>query len=77
MFNQTIFCGRLKTLRIQQNLTQSQFGAILGISKPAISDIERGRRTTTIEKLVEIADYFDVSLDYLVGRSDNPQSHKL
>ena len=65
MFNQTIFCGRLKTLRIQQNLTQSQFGAILGISKPAISDIERGRRTTTIEKLVEIADYFDVSVDYL------------
>ena len=77
MFNQTIFCGRLKTLRIQQNLTQSQFGAILGISKPAISDIERGRRTTTIEKLVEIADYFDVSIDYLVGRTDNPQSHKL
>lgn len=77
MFNQTIFCGRLKTLRIQQNLTQSQFGAILGISKPAISDIERGRRTTTIEKLVEIADYFDVSVDYLVGRSDNPHSHKL
>ena len=77
MFNQTIFCGRLKTLRIQQNLTQSQFGAILGISKPAISDIERGRRTTTIEKLVEIADYFDVSVDYLVGRSDNPQSHKM
>lgn len=77
MFNKTIFCERLKALRIQQNLSQSQFGTMLGMSKPAISDIERGRRTTTIEKLVEIADYFDVSIDFLTGRCDNPNSHKL
>lgn len=72
MFQQNIFCERIRSLRISCNLSQQQLGEILGISKPAVSDIERGRRTTTIEKLVEIADYFDVSLDYLVGRSDDP-----
>lgn len=76
MFNQTIFCERLKALRIQHKLSQAQFGDILGISKPAISDIERGRRATTIEKLTDIADYFDCSVDFLLGRTDNPDSHK-
>lgn len=75
MFNQTVFCERLRDLRTKHGLSQARFGAVLGISKPAISDIERGRRTTTIDKLVEIADFFDVSLDYLVGRSDDPSMH--
>jgi transcriptional regulator with XRE-family HTH domain len=48
-------------------------GNALGISKPAISDIERERRTTTIEKLVEIAEVLNCSIDYLTGRSDDPQ----
>lgn len=57
---------------MMHGLSQTQLGCILGISKPAISDIERGRRGTTIEKLVEIADCFNISLDYLVGRSNCP-----
>lgn len=72
MFQQNIFCERIRSLRISCNLSQQQLGEILGISKPAVSDIERGRRTTTIEKLVEIAEQFNVSTDYLLGLSDNP-----
>ncbi len=49
---------------------------MVGLSYTAISDIERGRRTTTIEKLVAIADYFEVSIDYLVGRTDNPEINR-
>ena len=43
---------------------------MLGVTPTQISDMERGRRTTTLEKAVELADYFGVSLDYLVGRTD-------
>ena len=37
---------------------------------------QRGRRTTTIEKLYALADYFGVSVDYLIGRTDNPKVNK-
>jgi transcriptional regulator with XRE-family HTH domain len=73
MFDRNLFATRIKELRKKQNLTQTELGTALGITKPAVSGLEHGYRTTTIEKIVELADYFDVSLDYLVGRSDNPK----
>lgn len=76
MFSCNIFCERLKALRISKGLTQSQLGEILKLSKPAISDLERGRRMTTFGKLVEIADLYGVSVDYLLGRTDNPKMNK-
>jgi len=54
-------------------MSQATLGAAIGVSKVQISDIELGNRTTTIEKLVVLADILDVSLDYLVGRSDDPE----
>ena len=63
-------------LRKQKNIKQSELGEMVGLTYTAISDIERGRRTTTIEKLVAIADYFDVSIDYLVGRTNNPKINR-
>lgn len=76
MFFQEIFSLRLKELRTSKGLKQDDIAAFLGVTKTQISDIERGKRTTTIEKLVALADFFDVSLDYLVGRTENPNSHK-
>ena len=76
MFFQEVFSSRLRELRKSRGLKQDDVALVLGVTKTQISDIERGKRTTTIEKLIELADYFDVSLDYLVGRSDNPNSHK-
>ena len=73
MFSSEIFAERVKLLRQQKNIKQSELGEIVGLTYAAISDIERGRRTTTIEKLVALADYFEVSVDYLVGRTDNPE----
>lgn len=76
MFSKEIFAERIRTLRTQKNIKQSELGEIVGLSANAVSDIERGYRMTTIEKLVAIADYFDVSIDYLVGRTDNPKVNR-
>lgn len=76
MFSNEIFANRIKFLRKQKNIKQSELGEKIGLTYTAISDIERGRRTTTIEKLVALADYFEVSIDYLMGRTDNPKINK-
>ena len=76
MFSNEIFDNRIKFLRKQKNIKQSELGEKIGLTYTAISDIERGRRTTTIEKLVALADYFEVSIDYLMGRTDNPKINK-
>lgn len=76
MLLKEIFAERVKTLRIKKNIKQSELGKIIGLSDNAISDIERGYRLTTMEKLDALADYFEVSVDYLMGRTDNPKVNK-
>jgi len=61
---------RLCLLRKELGLSQSQLGKEFNLSQDAISDMECGRRTTTTEKIIEIADFFKVSTDYLLGLSD-------
>ena len=75
MFSKIIFSQRLYDLRKERNLSQAQLGEISGVSQFAISKIEKGERAASIEVLCALADYFDVSLDYLVGRSDDPTRH--
>lgn len=76
MFSKENFAERIKTLRIEKNIKQSELGEIVGLTYTAISDIERGRRTTTMEKLDALADFFGVSVDYLMGRTDNPEVNR-
>ena len=75
MFSKNIFSERLKALRLAKNLKQDDVAKVLNVTKTQISDIERCRRTTTIENLVNLANYFNVSSDYLLGLSDNPEKH--
>ena len=77
MISENIFSVRLRELRKSKGLSQSALGAIIGIKAQAINDIEHGRIKTTIDRTAALADYFDVSVDYLIGRTDNPHSHKL
>ena len=63
---------RIKNLRTGSNLTQKQLAEILSVTPEMIQRIEYGTRRPVLDKLIILADYFDVSLDYLVGRSDNP-----
>ena len=66
------FAQRIYELRRAAGMTQKQLGDIVGLSMQAVNDIEKGRRDTTLIKLLGIADCFNVSIDYLVGRSDDP-----
>lgn len=66
MFSKDIFSNRIKEERLKKDLKQSELGKVVGLSDNAISDIERGYRLTTIDKIVKLADFFDVSIDYLV-----------
>ncbi|MCI8387130.1 MAG: helix-turn-helix transcriptional regulator [Clostridiales bacterium] len=64
---------RLIELRKKHKLTQSDMSAILGISRQAYSNYELGNREADYSTLSKLADYFGVSVDYLLGR-DTPES---
>lgn len=66
------FPERLVLLRKSHNLTQKQLASDMQLSELAIQHYESQRRKPAFDVLISLADYFDVSLDYLVGRSDNP-----
>ena len=70
------FSTHLKSLRQSKNLTQKQLATEINVSERGIQNYETGIRKPTYDILIALADYFDVSLDYLVGRTDNPNSHK-
>lgn len=67
------FSERLKKLRKQAQLTQVDVAEKLGISQPAYASWERGVKKPTQENLVKIAQILNVSVDYLVGNSDNTE----
>lgn len=64
------FGDRLKTLRSRKNLSQMELSKQIGISKSSINMYERGEREPKFETLETIADYFNVDLDYLLGKTD-------
>ena len=64
------FCDRLKDLRIKSPLTQKELATKLDISISAYQYYETGRNEPSIDKLIILADIFNVSIDYLVGRID-------
>lgn len=63
---------RLKELRKQNNITQLKLAMDLNISQNSISRYETGERQADYTTLILFADYFNVSLDYLLERTDNP-----
>ncbi|MCR4692695.1 MAG: helix-turn-helix domain-containing protein [Firmicutes bacterium] len=63
---------RIKELRKSKNISQIKLGIDLNMSQNTISRYETGEREPSISDLIRIADYFGVSVDYLLGRTDNP-----
>ena len=72
MDHKEIFSQRVKALRKQRRLSQQELGEIIGVTHKTISTIESGIASTTIEKLIILAKFFDVSTDYLLGLKDEP-----
>jgi len=69
----TLLAERLVKLRRKYNYTQQRLADFLGITRPAYTAYERGTRQPDYETLLKLADYYDVSIDYLLGRTDNPE----
>lgn len=67
-----IFAERVHMLRKQRGMSQKELGEAIGLSHKSISTIESGSRTTTLEKLVALARFFQVSTDYLLGLCEEP-----
>lgn len=65
-----MFAQRLKELRSEKQISQTELAAILNISNRTISMYEQGNSEPTIETLSKMANYFNVTTDYLVGRSN-------
>ena len=75
MFQKKIFGQRIAMLRMSAGIRQEQLGKKFDVTKATISRIESADRAPSTDLLCALADYFDVSLDYLVGRSDDPARH--
>lgn len=70
-----LFSQRLKALRKSKKFKQSDVAALLNVTVRHYQEIEYGKIDIPTSKLIALADYFDVSLDYLVGRSDEPNKN--
>ena len=65
------FSDRIRLMRVAQNLNQTQLAELVGITQPAMSDIEKGRRKPSIEVLEKLCDVLGCSADYLLNRPKN------
>ena len=65
--------ARLRTLRESVKLSQVKMAELLGVKQSSINRYEQGLSAPSLETLLQYADYFDVSMDYLFARTDKPQ----
>lgn len=72
MFSKELFGQRILELRTKHNETQKALGELLHVGKGHISEIERGNRTTSAERIALICEHYKVSADYLLGLTDDP-----
>lgn len=65
------FQQRLRQLRLKKGVSQQVVADFCRLSKTTVSNYEQGKRIPNLENATALADYFDVSLDYLFGRKNN------
>ena len=63
--------NRLAQLREEKNLSQAQVGKIINAAQNTVSQWEKGNRGISSEVLIQLADFYRVSIDYLLGRTEN------
>lgn len=67
---------RLKALRGKRGISQLKLAMDLGLNQNSISRYESGAREADYKTLIALADYFDVSIDYLLERTDKPKMNR-
>ena len=70
------FGSRLRNLREDSNLTQTELANIFKVTPPSISKYEKDVRSPDYSLLIKIADFFNVSVDYLLGRTNVREINK-
>lgn len=68
--------SRLKSLRLKKNKTQLNVQLETGIEQALLSKYESGKRIPPTETLIILADYYNVSIDYILGRTETPEINK-
>lgn len=71
-----MYFRRIRDMREDSDLTQADVAAILGIAQTVYSRYERGFQTIPLEHLIKLADHYDVSIDYLVGRTQESKMNR-
>lgn len=74
--NKKIIGERIKALRLNNELTGIYVSTILGIDQSYYSKIEKGKHEIKLERLYRLAEYYNVSLDYLTGRTNKKEINK-
>ncbi len=67
---------RIRDLREDHDLTQREMAALLHCSQQVYSNYELGQRDIPTEILIRLADHFDVSTDFILGRTDRPETNR-
>ena len=67
---------RLKELRIKKGISQLRLATDLNMNQNSVSRYETGEREMGYAMLIRVADYFNVSIDYLLGRTENPEVNR-
>lgn len=71
-----MYFQRLKDLREDKDLLQKDIAEMLGISQTVYSRYERGFQTIPVIHLLKLADFYNTSTDYILGRTNNPNPSK-
>lgn len=71
-----LYFQRLRDLREDKDMKQADIAELLGIQQTVYSRYERGFQNIPIEHLLKLADFYDVSTDYILGRTNNPKLNK-
>ena len=66
-----VICKRLIDLREEKDLKQRELAAVLNVDQTAYSNYEIGKRAIPIASLIKLADFYDTTVDYIIGRTDN------
>ena len=73
LFSKELFGQRISELRKARGETQDALAKQMGVKKNQVSEIERGNRTTSAERIALICEHYGVSADYLLGLTDDPE----
>ena len=71
-----MYLSRLRDLREDKDMAQKEVAAILGIDQRVYSNYETGKRDLPIKHLVKLSDFYKVSADYILGRTNNVNLYK-